>query len=78
MVRVKVKPGRSYVEDEQRREKVHTAGEELLIPRSRVNHCVEVLEPVKLEASPVKPDETEKGKPQHRMIESPRGGGRKS
>ena len=77
MVRVKVKPGRSYVEDEQRREKVHTAGEELFIPRSRVNHCVEVLEPVKLEAL-AKPDETPTGKPQHRMIESPRGGGRKS
>ena len=79
MVRVRVKEGRSYCEDEVARTKIHVHPEVIDIPRSRVNHTVEVLTSPTIDAAPEKPaDEPEKGKPQHRMIESPRGGGRKS
>jgi hypothetical protein len=65
MVKVRVNEGHVYCEDEQRRDKIHPPGTELTIPQDRVNHCVTVLEP------------EPKGKPQHRMIESPTGHGRK-
>lgn len=70
MVRVKVNTGHVYCEDEERREQVHGPGSELLIPHDRVNHCVTVLQPS------IKGEDPDR-KPQHRMIESPRGGGRK-
>jgi len=74
MVRVRVAKGKAYCPDEMRREFVHQEGAELLIPRSRVNHTVEVLDKPKPTIQATDPD---KGEPQHRMMESPRRGGRK-
>jgi len=67
MVRVRVKEGRSYVEDEFARTKVHTGGAVLSIPPDRVNHTVEVLDKPKPTIRGADPD----GDPEHRMIKSP-------
>jgi len=68
LVRVRVRDGYVYCEDEASRRTIHHPGKELHIPPERVNHTVEVM---KKRGRPPK-TETDDA-PQHRMIESPKG-----